>query len=288
MAAQTKKSRNYTIFSILMIVILSLLTACGAKSTVAPAASEAPAAATAAPTNSSEAANKVITIGTTGGFYPYVFKNTADNKLEGYEVDIWEAVGEKIGYQIDWKTAEFAGLFGLLEAGKIDTIANSIAVTDARKGKYYFAEPYVYSGAQLVVKKGNDSIKTLADLKGKKIAVQSGTNFANLVKEADKENQITVVNYESADGEFNDVALGRVDATFATRANALAQIKKTGLPLQLAGDQLTVIPAANPFVKNDTNKAFVEKVNKALETLRNDGTLAKISVKWFTEDLSKP
>ncbi|UKS28862.1 amino acid ABC transporter substrate-binding protein [Paenibacillus sp. HWE-109] len=233
-------------------------------------------------------ANKVLSIGTTAGFYPYVFQNSETNKLEGYEVDVWTEIGKKIKYEIKWQTSEFSGLFGLLDTGKINTIANSISVTDERKKKYLFDDPYVYSGAQLVVKKGNDGIQSLENLKGKKVAIQSGTNFINFVKDFDKKGEITVVNYETAEAGFNDVALSRVDATFSTKASALATIKKTGLPLQLAGQQFNVLPAANPFVTNDENKQLVEQVNKAFQELRKDGTLGNLSKKWFTEDLTNP
>jgi ABC-type amino acid transport/signal transduction systems, periplasmic component/domain len=231
---------------------------------------------------------KKLTIGTTGGFYPYVFQNTETNRLEGFEVDVWEAVAAEIGYEIEWQKSEFSGLFGLLDTGKIDTIANSIAVTDERKQKYLFGEPYVYSGAQLVVKKGNDAIQSLEDLKGKKIAIQIGTNFVNHVKNFDTKGEIEIVNYESADAGFQDVALGRVDATFATKASALGTINKSGLPLQLGGKQFNVIPAANPFVNNESNKKLVKDVNDAFDKLRKSGKLGELSVKWFTEDLTKP
>lgn len=232
--------------------------------------------------------SKVLTIGSTGGFYPYVFQNSETNKLEGFEVDVWTAIGKKINYDIKWQTSEFSGLFGLLDTGKINTIANSIAVTEERKKKYLFGEPYVYSGAQLVVKKGNDQIESLENLKGKKVTIQSGTNFINFVKEFDKKGEIQVVNYETADAGFNDVALGRVDATFSTKASALATIKKTGLPLQLGGKQFNVIPAANPFLDNEENKKLQAEVNKALQELRKEGKLSEFSKKWFTEDLTNP
>lgn len=278
----------------LLFVIFLLLAACASKQAAAPNQSNAPAIAASSAssvptaTPSPSPASKVLTIGTTGELFPYVYKNTKDNKLEGYEVDVWNAISQKLGYKIEWQVAEFAGLFGLMDTGKIDTITNSISVTDARKEKYYFTTPYIYSGPQLVVKKGNDAIQTLEDLKGKKIAIVSGSAYVNYVKEADKDNKIQIVNYESGDATLNDVALGRVDATFATRASGLAQIKKTGLPLQLAGKQLSVAPAAGPFVKNEKTKTFVEQINKALQELQNDGTLTKLSVQWYTEDLSKP
>nr|WP_232243032.1 transporter substrate-binding domain-containing protein [Paenibacillus sp. GSMTC-2017] len=241
---------------------------------------------------SAESANekKVIRIGTNGAFYPYTFKNTENgDKLEGYEIDIWAEIAKKLNLSIEYTLTDFASLFGALESNKIDTIVNSIALSKERKEKYLFTEPYVYSGAQLVVKEDNSTVHSLEDLKGKKIGLVAGNKIMlNYIKEADPEGKIEVVTYETGEGAFRDVLLGRLDATFSTKAAALAQIKKTGQPLKLAGEQFVVIPAGSPFLINDSNKVFVEEVNVALKELRDDGTLKKLAEKWYGQDLSKP
>ncbi|MEK8126715.1 transporter substrate-binding domain-containing protein [Paenibacillus filicis] len=267
----TRKSMALTLSALLLT---GLLTACGKNETKQAAA----------------APEKVIRIGTNASFYPYTFKDTTgSDKLDGYEIDIWNELARELGYRVEWKIIDFASLFGALEAGQIDTIANSIATTEERKSKYDFAEPYVYSGARLVVKKGNDKVKSLADLKGKKIGVLTGSpTFVKYIKEADPEGKIEIVNYETAEGGFTDVAVGRIEATFTTTAAGLAYIKKTGQPLQIAGDSFTVIPAASVFVRNEANKERIKEVNKGLEKLVKSGKLAELSKKWFGEDLSKP
>ncbi|WP_243644135.1 transporter substrate-binding domain-containing protein [Paenibacillus pinisoli] len=233
---------------------------------------------------------KIVRIGTNGAFYPYSFKNTENgDKLEGYEIEIWEKLAEKLDFKIEYQLTDFASLFGALESKKIDTIVNSIALSEERKAKYLFTDPYVYSGAQLVVKEENTTVNSLEDLKGKKIGLVAGNKIMlNYIKEADPEGKIEVVTYETGEGAFRDVLLGRLDATFSTKAAALAQIKKTGQPIRLAGSQFVVIPAGSPFLINDENKAFVEEVNAALKELRDDGTIKLIAEKWYGEDISKP
>ncbi|MFF2480355.1 amino acid ABC transporter substrate-binding protein [Paenibacillus sp. NPDC058071] len=283
---QKKTRGNWQAASFVILAFVLLLTACGQKTEKTGASAQAPASKTVdAPT---AAPAKKLVIGSTGGFYPYVFQNSDTNKLEGFEVDLWQEIAQLKGFEVEWKTSEFSGLFGLLDTGKIDTIANSIAVTEERKKKYLFSEPYVYSGAQLVVKEGNNEIQSLENLKGKKIGIQLGTNFANLVKDFDKNGEIEIVNYESAEAGFQDVSIGRIDATFATKASALGTIQKTKLPLQLGGKQLTTIPAANPFLNKEENKELINQVNDALKQLRENGKLAEISKKWFTQDLTNP
>ncbi|WP_411682151.1 amino acid ABC transporter substrate-binding protein [Clostridium thailandense] len=230
--------------------------------------------------------DKTIKIGMSGGYYPYTFKNK-DNKIDGFEVDVWNEIAKRTGYKAEFVTASFSGLFGMLDAGKIDTIANEITITDKRKDKYLFADPYVYSGAQIMVKKGNDSIKSPEDLKGKKIGVSLGSNYEQIIKDFDKKNEIKVVTYDNDGGMRQDVALGRTDAMMDDKVSALAVVQENKIPLQLAGKDVQPLENAFPFVKNDENKEVIAKVNKALNDMRADGTLEKISKKWVNLDITK-
>ena len=78
----------------------------------------------------------------------------------------------------------FSGLIGALEAGRIDTVANQITVTPEREAKFVFTQPYVYDGAQVVVREGNDTINGVDDLRGKTVAVNLGSNFEQLLRDA--------------------------------------------------------------------------------------------------------
>lgn len=265
--------KNKRIKAIIAIGILGVMAFTGCSSTTSSGAQKNEQA-------------KVIKIGMSGGYYPYTFKDK-DNKLSGFEVDVWNEIGKRTGYKPEFVAASFSGLFGMLDTGKIDTIANEITITDKRKEKYIFANPYVYSGAQMMVKKGNESIKTLADLKGKKIGVSLGSNYEQIIKDYDKNNEIKVVTYDNDGGMRQDVSLGRIDAMMDDKVSALAVVQENKLPLQLAGKDVQPLENAFPFIKKDENKVIVEKVNKALEDMRADGTLEKISKKWVTVDITK-
>jgi len=239
---------------------------------------------------SSKTANEtdknVIKIGTSGGYHPYTFKNDK-GELDGFEIDVWNEIGNRIGYEVEYATSEFSGLFGMIDIEKIDTIANQITITEQRKEKYIFPTPYVYSGAQLIVKKGNEDVKSLEDLKGKKVGVSLGSNYEQIIKESDVNNEIEVVTYEDFLGSLQDVALGRIDAVLNDKLAALTNVQKSGLDIQLGGEPISKIENAFPFVNNEQNEELVEKVSKAVEDMRNDGTLEKISKKWFEIDITK-
>ncbi len=224
-----------------------------------------------------------VKVGMSGRYFPFTF--VKQDKLQGFEVDMWDEIGKRNDYKIEYVTSNFSGLFGLLETGRIDTISNQITMTDERKAKYLFADPYVIDGAQITVRKGNDSIKGVDDLAGKTVAVNLGSNFEQLLRQYDKYGKINIKTYDT--GIEHDVALGRADAFVMDRLSALELIKKTGLPLELAGEPFETIQNAWPFVNNEKGQKLQAEVNKALAEMRADGTVEKISVKWFGADITK-
>ena len=124
---------------------------------------------------------ETLRVGMSGGYFPFTY--VEQDELKGFEVDVMNAVGEITGDEIEFVTASFSGLAGMLESGRIDTIANQITITDERKAKYAFTAPYVYDGAQVVVRKGNDTINGVEDLSGKSVAVNLGSNYEQLLRE---------------------------------------------------------------------------------------------------------
>ena len=124
----------------------------------------------------------------------------------------------------------------MLDSDKIDVIANQITITDERKEKYYFSDPYVESGAQIIVKEGNSLIKSIDDLSGKSVGVDLGSNYEKLLKE--KNVGDSIITYQSTDSEFNDLIIGRIDAVVIDKISALINKNEKNLPLQLAGDPL--------------------------------------------------
>ncbi|MEG0238052.1 MAG: ABC transporter permease subunit [Clostridium sp.] len=230
--------------------------------------------------------SKTITVGTSGTYYPFTFLN--NGKLEGFEIDTWNEIGKRLGYNIEFKPASFSGLFGMLESGKVDTIANQMSVSDERKEKYYFTTPSVYSGAQIVVKKDNDSVKSFNDLKNKKVGVDLGSNYEKIVKEKGKDLNVNVITYQNTDAAFNELLLGRLDAVVIDRVSAIATIKEKNLNLKLAGEPIDKIENAYPFVKDKKGEELVSQVDTALSAMRTDGTLKSISEKWLGMNVTSP
>ncbi|MGB5855616.1 MAG: amino acid ABC transporter substrate-binding protein [Oceanisphaera sp.] len=223
-----------------------------------------------------------VKVGMSGRYYPFTF--VKQDKLQGFEVDVWNEIGERLDKEVEFVTTSFSGLFGMLETGRIDTIANQITITPERLEQYNFSTPYVYDGAQIVVRKGNDSIQGMEDLKGKKVAVNLGSNFEQLMRKQDTNNEINIITYET--NLEQDVALGRTDAFVMDRVGSAQLIKEAGLPLQLAGKPFDTLENAFPFLKTPEQEALLAEVDQALADMRADGTLTTISELWLGADIS--
>ncbi|TLF47408.1 amino acid ABC transporter substrate-binding protein [Halomonas urmiana] len=231
-----------------------------------------------------QADDHAIRVGMSGGYFPFTF--VEQDKLQGFEVDVMEAVAEEMDVEVEFVTANFSGLFGMLESGRIDTIANQITITEERAAKYAFTEPYVYDGAQVVVKAGNEAIEGVEDLKGKTVAVNLGSNYEELLRELPYADEIDIRTYES--NIEQDTALGRVDAFVMDRVSASQVIKEKPMPLALAGQPFSEIRNALPFRDTEEDRALRDRVDAALATLRESGELQAISEEWFGTDITRP
>lgn len=228
-------------------------------------------------------AQQTVKVGMSGRYFPFTFSKK--DVLQGFEVDVWNEIAKRSDYKVEFVTASFSGLFGMLEAGHIDTISNQITITDTRSAKYAFSVPYVIDGVQVTVRKGRDDIQGINDLKGKKVAVNLGSNFEEVLRKFDTKNEINIVTYDS--GLEQDVALGRMDAFVMDRVSSVQLIKKAGLPLQLAGQPFEKIENAMPFLNKPAQLKIRDQVNTALAAMRADGKLTEISNKWFDTDITQ-
>jgi len=229
-----------------------------------------------------EKSEKVIKAGATFQSYPDSFIENGKNT--GYDVELLELVAKNLEYKVEWTKTDFAGLIGQLDSGKIDTVANNVSITPARKEKYLFSAPFLYEGTQLATHKDFANIKEPKDLFGKNVSAVAGSNHIKVTKEAYP--QITVRPYENRDSAMNDLKNKRVEGYVNSRNVLIATIKKANLPFVLVGDYYTIRPSAYPFLKNDKNKKLVKEINSEIEKLRKDGTIKKLSLKYYGIDVS--
>ena len=246
--------------------------------------------ATAAPATAAEAdgaagetkAPRVVRVGTEGTYPPFTYKDPRTNQLTGYDVEVIEAVAKKAGWELRFVQSPFDAIFPALDAKRIDVIANQVTINPEREAQYLFSAPYTYSHGVIVTAAGTKDIKTLADLKGKTTAQSETSNWAQVARGAGAKVQSVEGFAQAADL----VSQGRVDAIVNDNIAVLDYLASTGSKkikiVGNAGDE--VGRQALTFRKSDT--ALRDEADKALTELRKDGTLAKISKKYFKADVS--
>ena len=240
---------------------------------------------TALPAATLPAAADTIRVGMSGGYFPFTF--TRADELQGFEVDFMRAVAERTGDEVEFVTMSFSGLIGALDSGRIDTVANQITITPEREEAFAFTQPYVFDGAQVVVKAGNEAeITGPESLKGRSVAVNLGSNFEELLRELPYADEIDIRTYESNIAQ--DTALGRVDAFVMDRVSSGQVIAESPLPLALAGAPFSEIRNALPFRDDEAGRALRDRVDGAITALKEDGTLAEISRRWLNDDVTRP
>ncbi|SEL93001.1 amino acid ABC transporter substrate-binding protein, PAAT family [Roseateles sp. YR242] len=228
-------------------------------------------------------ARGTLRIACEGTYPPFNFKNEK-GELAGFDVDIAKALAAKLGVKPEFTTTEWSAILAGLQAGKYDVIVNQVAATDERRKTFDFSGPYVISYPQLIVR-ANETRKldTPADLKGKKIGVGQGSNFAALAKSIDG---VEVRTYPGATEYLQDLATGRIDAAMNDSLLIPYLKAKTRLPVKAGAPIGKPESNAIPFRKGSPK--FQAAIDKALDDLKKDGTYAKISTQWFERDVSLP
>lgn len=217
---------------------------------------------------------KELKVGT-GIYAPFAFKDE-DGKLQGFDVDLLDALSKKLGFTYKITPTEYDNLFMSVSNGDYDLGMGQVCITDDRKAKMDFTEPYWNAGLQFVVKK-DSGITSPDQLKGKKIAVEKGTAAHKYVTEHCKDSEIVVFPQISA--AFMEVEQGKADALMQDKPNAAYYIKKhPESNLQLLGDETDKIPDGFALPKNSPYKA---ELDKALKELEQDGTIKKLEDKWL-------
>lgn len=243
---------------------------------------------TAAKSSSSSA--KTYVVATRGTSKPLSYVDDK-NVLTGFEPELLREIEKRDpSIHFEFKPMAVDAAFVAMDAGQVDLIANQMRRSPAREQKYLItSEPNNYSVRRLVVKDNRDDIHSLQDLAGKKVAVTTNSEFKNMVEEfnASHDNKITAIYTDKGPAEtINLVATGRADAAgeYEYTANLARTDRK--LPVKTVGDILAVVPTYYIVKKDDAHQELVDKLNKALKSMREDGTLKKISEKYLGADYS--
>lgn len=224
-----------------------------------------------------------VKVGLEGTYPPFNFQDES-GKLTGFEVEFAEALAKELGVKVDFQPSKWDGILAALESKRLDLVINQVTISDERKKKYDFSTPYTVSGIQALMRKGNeDSIKSAADLAGKKVGVGLGTNYEQWLKENAPKADIRT--YDDDPTKFQDLNVGRIDAILVDRLAAFEMVEKTGGRLAVAGAPFSRQESGIALRKGDPE--LLAAIDKAIAKLKADGTLKAISEKWFKADVTQ-
>ena len=226
----------------------------------------------------------VFVLGLDDSFPPMGFRDEK-NEIVGFDIDLAKEVSKRLGVKfraqpINWDSKEQE-----LNTGKIDCIWNGLTITDERKKNLSFSKPYLANKQVLVVRE-NSGFKKLSDLAGKKIALQSGSSAEDAVNDTPdfKDAVKDIVFLDQNLMALNDLVIGGVDGVVMDSVVAEYAIAESGMPLVLLEESLASEEYGIAFRKQDVK--LTEAVQKALEEMAADGTVARISSAWFGSDIT--
>jgi L-cystine transport system substrate-binding protein len=223
----------------------------------------------------------VLRIGTEGTYAPFTFHDSS-GALVGFDVEIGQKVAEHLGVKAEFVEGPWDGLIAGIDANRYDVVINQVGITDERKAKYDFSEPYIASKAALVVRGDNEAIKSFEDLKGKKSAQTLTSNFGKLAQQYGAE----LVPTEGFDQSIALVVQGRADATINDSLSFFDFKKQQpDANVKIVASEAEADFSGVLLAKGKPE--LVEAINAALAAIKTDGTYAEISQKYFGEDVSR-
>ena len=224
--------------------------------------------------NEAEKSN-VLTMATSADFPPYEYYE--NDEIVGIDIDIMNAVCEKIGMELEPQDMSFDSVIGAAQTGKTDIAMSGITITEDRKNMVDFTIPYTSTAQSIIVVAGGE-ISAKADLEGKKIGVQINTTGDTQVTEEFGDDAVD--RFQNGALAVESLKNGKVDCVVIDGEVAKALVDANE-GLEIIADAYSIEEYAIAIAKENTE--LLEKINGALEELLKDGTIDGIIKKYIKE-----
>lgn len=261
--------KKLTIISLVACLLFAagMLAACGSGSSADPLA------------------DGVLTIGTNATYTPYEYRDD-DNKLVGFDKDLGDALAKELGVKAKWKDVEFDSIFNGINSGQYDVGIACISLTKERKQNFAMSDPYIGNGIVIVSRTGDNEATTIDQLKGQKVGVQNGTTADSAAQDLNKNQDLDMdlQKYDSMVDAFTSLEAQNIDYILTDKGVGDYYTALKPDVYKVTSDALSNEPVAITCRKANTE--LRDKINDALDSLKEDGTYGELTEKWFGEDLT--
>jgi len=226
----------------------------------------------------------VIRVGTDSSYAPSEFLAGDGKTIQGFDVDVFNAVATKLGVKAEYQTADFASIINGVNGKKYDIGVSSFTINDERKKEVNMVS-YFSAGTQWATAAGNpkgiDPVKAC----GKTVAVQTGTVQATddlpVRQKACGSDKINILQYKDQGQATSAVVTGKADAMLADSPVVAYAVKQSGSKLETAGEIYEAAPYG--YVVPQDQAAFADAIVEALKAIQTDGAYEAALTKWGVE-----
>lgn len=227
-----------------------------------------------------QAQGRELVVASSATYAPFAFENK-DKQIVGFDIDIVNAIAKQQGMKIRVVNTPFTSIFASLNNGDVDFVISGVTINDKRKQSFDFSAPY-FDAHQLIAVPKDSTVKSLKDLKDKKVSVVSGSTADDVMSREVGKASTNIRRFESTPLIISELAGGGVDAAIGdngviayrvSQNPALKVVEDPNFPSEHFG-----------IVVRKGDKALQDKINAGLAAVRADGSYNVIYKKWFNQD----
>ncbi|MEH6562549.1 MAG: transporter substrate-binding domain-containing protein [Marinobacter sp.] len=221
---------------------------------------------------------ETLRVATDPSFVPFEMLDQETGEMIGFDMEIIAEVAERAGFDYKINTMDFNGIIPALQTGNVDIAIAGITITDEREKIVDFSDPYYDSGLRILIRQDNEDVTEISDLEGLKIGSKIGsTSYDYLKKNLDENDGVTP--YPGSSDMYMALMSGAVDAVFYDAPNVgyFARTKGEG-KVKTVGE---LYEGQQYGIALKNGSEWVDEVNEAIASMKEDGTYKTIYEKWF-------
>lgn len=263
---------------LMLVLVIGLLAACGTSEEGTTDKDNNNASTAEEENNVTTDDKKVLVMGTSADYAPFEYVDTAtSDEIIGFDIDLANLIGEKLGYEIKVENMDFNSLIPALQAKKFDIVISGMTPTEERDKVVDFSIAY-YETEQYMVFKKDNAFKTLADLKGKVVGAQVSSIQEDLAKQLGTEHGFTVESRNLIPELVQELKTKRFDAAIIENIVADNYLDKNA---DLAAFPIEVEEPDFKAVVFQEGSELKADFDKAIQELIDEGKIDELKAKWF-------